>query len=216
MSEVIVTVRGQAERRIAPELAVAQVTVAAEGNERAPVIERVSTLTDPLRDGLLAHQQSGSVAEWSSGRVTVWSDRPWNHEGRRLPLVHHAAVEVRATFIDFRALSSWLSELADTPEAQVNGVQWALHPETRAALESETAADAVRAAVHRARSYAAALGHSDVVPQEVADVGLLRNALAEQSPLMMRAASAEAASGIALVPADITVSAAVEAQFRAT
>jgi uncharacterized protein YggE len=215
MSEVVITVRGEQERRVPPERAVVQLAVRADGPERGPVVERVSTMTEPIRDDLVAHQRSGEVVEWSSGRVAVWSERPWNNEGLQLPPVHHASIEVSATFSDFGALSWWLGEVADTEEVHVGSIQWELSPDTRAAIEREVATEAVQTAVERARAYAEALGLDTVTAIEIADVGLLAPH-PEPGPRMMRAVAMDAAGGgIALQPADIVVTAGVEARFSA-
>lgn len=219
MSEVVITVRGEQERRVAPERAVVHVTVRADGPDRGPVIERVNAAAGPIRDGLDAHQRSGEVTEWSSGRVSVWSERPWNNEGRQLPPVHHASVEVTASFTDFTALSWWVGETADTDEVQIASIGWELTPATRAMVERDVASDAVRVAVTRAEAYAEAIGLNTLVPIEVADVGLLarRPEAAASDSRMMRMAMADAAGpALALQPADIVVGAAVEARFHAS
>jgi uncharacterized protein len=218
MSEVVVTVRGEQERRFAPEHAVVSLSVRADGPERGPVVERVTALTEPLRDDLVAAQRSGEVVEWSSGRVAVWSERPWNAEGRQLPPVHHASIDVSATFRDFGALSWWLGETADVEDVQLGGIQWLLSPETRARVERDVAAEAVDAAVSRAGAYAAALGLDTVTPLEIADVGLLATrAETSAAPKMMRAMAMDAAGpALSLQPADIVVTAAVDARFRAS
>jgi uncharacterized protein YggE len=219
MSDVTVTVRGEHERRVAPERATVRLAVTADGPERGPVVERVAAVVAPLQHELEAQRSSGAVAEWSSSSTAIWSDRPWNNEGVQLPLVHHASVDVTATFSDIAAMSAWLSDIAEHDGVQVNGVQWSLTPETRAHVEREVAAEAVEVAVSRATAYADALGFVEVIPAEVADLGLLSRAAAvpEASPKMMCAAFASdaGAPGLQLQPEDIVVHAAVEARFRA-
>ncbi|MFG6502471.1 SIMPL domain-containing protein [Microbacterium sp. P05] len=217
MSDVVITVRGEHERRVSPERAIVQLSVRADGPERGPVVERVNAAAAPIREGLEAHERSGEVADWSSGRVSVWSERPWNNEGLQLAPVHHASIEVVVTFVDFAALSWWLGETAEVAEVQINGVEWALTPATRATAERETAADAVRTAVTRAEAYAEALGLDSVTPIEIADVGLLAPGAEHASaPRMMRMVADASAPAIAVQPADIVVTAAVEARFRAS
>lgn len=77
MSEVIITVRGESERRVAPERAVAHVTATADGPERGAVVERIAALAEPVRTDLDARKSAGRIADWSSQRVSVWADRPW-------------------------------------------------------------------------------------------------------------------------------------------
>ncbi len=47
MSEVVITVRGEHETRLAPEEAVVHLSVRTEGPERGEVVERMSRLADP-------------------------------------------------------------------------------------------------------------------------------------------------------------------------
>ena len=223
MSEVTITVRGEHEARVAPEQAVARVSVRAEGRERGPVVERIAALTAPLRDDLSARKDAGGLSDWTSQRVAVWANRPWNSEGKQLALVHYASVELSATFTDFTALSWWVSDIAERDGVQVDGVAWRLTLATAKATEAQVAAHAVRVAVDRATAYAGAIGLTELTPVEIADLGLLTHATEQASPApkMMRAMAFAApdagGSGpaVELQPEDIVVTAAVEARFTA-
>jgi uncharacterized protein YggE len=223
MSEVTITVRGEHETRVAPEEAVARVSVRTEGRDRGRVVEQISALATPLRDDLAARKDAGGVADWSSQRVSVWANRPWNNEGKQLALVHYASVELTATFTDFAALSLWVSDIAEREGVQVDGVNWRLTPATATMTEAEVAAHAVKVAVDRATAYASAIGLAAVTPVEIADLGLLTRAVensAGPAPKMMRAmafggAESGGAPAIEFQPEDIVVSAAVEARFTA-
>ncbi|WP_438352652.1 SIMPL domain-containing protein [Microbacterium sp. CJ88] len=224
MTEVIITVRGEHEVRIAPERGVVHLTVRAEGHSRPPVVERVAALAAAVRDELSAREASGTVDDWSSQSMAVWSDRPWNADGTRLSPVHYASVDATATFSDFAALSEWVSTIADREGVQVGWVDWQLSPATRSAREQEVAAQAVAVAVARATAYARAIGRDAITPLEIADLGLLTRGEAAPSPAapkMMRAAfsAMDAASGAPAMQfqlADITLTAAVEARFVAS
>ncbi len=216
MSEVIITVRGEHEHRVVPERALVTLSVTAEGHDRTEVVERITALAVPVSSDLAARVGSG-VVEWSSKRVSVWSERPWN-EGRRLAAVHHATVDFTATFDDTSALSWWVGEMAEHDGVQIGDVQWQLTPATRVAVEREVASEAVGIAVERATAYATALGLAAVTPLEIADVGLLvSHPEAPQAHGMMRTAfMADAgAPGLQFHPEDIVVNAAVEARFSA-
>ncbi|CAI9386486.1 SIMPL domain-containing protein [Microbacterium sp. T2.11-28] len=218
MSEVIITVRGENEARVAPERAVAHVSVTADGPERGAVVERIAALATPVRDDLAARKAAGALTDWSSQRVSVWSERPWNNEGRQLALVHHASVELTATFTDFMVLSDWLNGLAERDGLQVGAVEWLLSPETRSRVERDVATAAVAVAVDRATAYAGALGLTAVTPLEIADLGLLTGGQeGAPSPRMFAKAAMDSAGAPAVdfQPDDIVVSAAVEARFRA-
>ncbi len=222
MNEVTITVRGSHETRIAPERAIAHVTARVDGPARGGVVERIAALAAPVRADLTERKTAGAVAEWSSQRVSVWSERPWNAEGRQLDLVHHASVEFTATFTDFMLLSDWLNGVAENDGLQVGSVEWELSPETRARVEREVAAAAVTVAVERATAYASAIGRGTVTPLEIADPGLLTghgDPGAGPQPLRMaRSAMAMDAGGAPAVdfqPDDLVVSASVEARFTA-
>lgn len=224
MSDVVITVRGEHEARIAPERAIAHLTIRAEGPERGAVVERMAALTEPVRDDLAGRKSAGTVAEWTSQRVSVWSERPWNNEGKRLAPVHYASVDFSVTFTDFAVLSWWAGEVAEREGVQLGWIEWKLTPETNASTERAVATEAVAVAVLRANAYAAALGLSEVTALELADVGLLtRQGGSESAPaprmLMAKASFAGDAAGAApsvqLQPEDIVISAAVEARFAA-
>jgi uncharacterized protein YggE len=224
MSDVVITVRGEHETRIAPERAVAHLTIRAEAPERGAVVERIAAFTEPVRDDLASRKIAGTVLEWTSQRVSVWSERPWNNEGKRLAPVHYATVDFSVTFTDFAVLSWWAGEVAEREGVQLGWIEWKLTPETRAATERDVATQAVGVAVSRAAAYAGALGLGNVTPLEIADVGLLtrpEHPEGAQAPrvLMAKAAfSADSVGGgpaVQLQPDDIVVSSAVEARFLA-
>lgn len=216
MSHVIITVRGESETRVRAEEAAVRVTVSTDGPARGPVVERAQERAASVQDGLVAHLRSGEVSEWSSARVSVWSDRPWNNEGAQLPLVHHASVELSATFTDAGALSWWLGDVTESDDVQVTAVDWRLSRATRVRVEGEVASDAVHVAVERATAYADALGLASVTAVEIADAGLLEvrpEATAFTGARMM--AMADAGPSFSLQPPEIVVSAVVEGRFRA-
>ena len=220
MSDIMVSVRGEHELRVAPERAVVRLTVTADGPQRGAVVERIAALAEPLRHELAAHESSGAVAEWSSERISVWADRPWNADGAQLALVHHGSIGLTAEFADTTAASDWVASVGLRDGVRVDGIDWRLTPETRAAREKEAATAAVGVAVARATAYASALGLSTVTPLEIADLGLLGHPDQGGAPMpkMMRAAAfadVGSAPDLGLRPADIVVSAAVEARFSA-
>lgn len=217
MSEVVITVRGESNARVRAEEAAVRVTVSTDGPARGPVVERAQERAASVQDGLVAHLRSGEVSEWSSARVSVWSDRPWSNDGAQLPLAHHAAVELSATFVDAGALSWWLGDVTESDDVQVTAVEWRLSPGTRARVEREVAAEAVHVAVERAEAYADALGLASVAAVEIADAGLLGTRPEPAAPLGARlmSASADGGSSFSLQPPEIVVTSVVEGRFRA-
>ncbi|KTS91706.1 neuraminidase [Microbacterium testaceum] len=215
MSQVVITVRGESSARVRAEEAAVRVSVVTDGPARGPVVERAQERASSVQDGLVAHLRSGEISEWSSARVSVWSDRPWNNEGAQLPLVHHAAVELSATFTDAGALSWWLGDVAESDDVHVTAVDWRLSADTRARVERDVAADAVRVAVERASAYADALGLASASAMEIADAGLLASRPDQPMPLASRAMAADSGPSFSLQPPEIVVSSTVEGRFRA-
>lgn len=221
MSEVTVTVRGDHEARVAPERATIRVSVRAEGPERASVVDRVMRLAEPVRDSITTREDAGTVVEWTSKRLSVRAERPWNNEGKRLAPVYYASIDLTATFAEASELSIWVSDVSPWDGVELGWVNWHLTPETNSRIEREVAAEAVGVAVARAQAYATALGLGDVVPIEIADVGLIAPTPAPPFAGMAKArgsalASADAGSAsMEYEPDEIVISATVEARFLA-
>ena len=220
MSDVTVTVRGEHEARLSPERATIRVTVRAEGPERATVVDHVLRLTEPVRSSIVGRVDAGSALDWSSSRLSVRAERPWNAEGKRLAPVYYASVDVTATFAEASELSLWISDISAWDGVEIGWVDWHLTPETRVRVEREVAAQAVGVAVTRAEAYAAALGLAQVAPVEIADTGLLSSTTpAAGAPLGKArgavAFAADAAPAMEYEPQDIVLTGTAEARFLA-
>lgn len=219
MSEVIITVRGEHELRVAPERATVRLSVAFDGPDRADAVERTLAAAEPVRTGLEARRSSTAVTEWTSQRLSVYADRPWNSDGRRLAPVYRASIDFTGTFADFSELSVWVTELTAQDGVSIGAIDWHLTPETEAEVEREVATRAVGVAVSRARAYAEALGLTTVTPLEIADRGLI----SEGAPVMPEAMMARSAAiamdsgpSLEFQGEEITVSATVEGRFAAS
>ncbi len=223
MSEVIVAVRGQHQTKVAPERAKVSVSVATDGPDRQEVVDRAMKLAEPVRATLAAREIGGSISEWSSGRMSVRAERPWNQDGKRLDPVYYATIDFTATFSDSSELSLWVSDISAWDGVNIGYVNWHLTPETQTATEREVATEAINVAVARATAYANALGLKNVEPREIADVGMMsenvtRERGAARMGTMALAAMDSAGSGPSMEfqPADIVVTATVEARFAAS
>lgn len=218
MSEVIITVRGEHELRVAPERATVHLTVAFDGPDRAQVAEQALLTGAAVREGLETRKSAGNVTEWTSQRLNVFADRPWNNEGRQLAPVHRASIDLTATFSDVSEMSVWVTELTVVDGVSIGHVDWHLTPQTEAAVEREVATRAVGVAVSRAGAYAEALGLSTVTPLEIADRGLLSEGSSTPPRAgMMRSAvmAMDSAPAMDFRGEEITVSATVEGRFTA-
>ncbi|WP_243225063.1 SIMPL domain-containing protein [Microbacterium sp. CIAB417] len=220
MSEVTITVRGESEARIAPERATIHASVRTDGPDRAAVVERALALAEPVRTGLAEREDAGTVLEWTSKRLAVRAERPWNSEGKRLAPVYYATVDFTATFGEASELSLWVSDVSAWDGVEIGWVNWHLTEQTRARIERNVATAAVGVAVTRAEAYAGALGLADIRPREIADVGLISPGQPGPAAPAFKAreaafAAADSAPAMEYEPEEIVVSATVEARFTA-
>ncbi|MFT4157874.1 MAG: SIMPL domain-containing protein [Microbacterium sp.] len=219
MTEVTITVRGEHEARVAPERATVSITVRAEGPERASVVDSVLRLAAPVRASITDRKDSGSVLEWTSTNLSLRAERPWNSEGKRLAPIFYANVDFTATFSEASELSVWVSDISPLEGVEIGWVHWHLTSQTSTDLEREVASAAVGVAVTRARTYAEALGFTEVTPLEIADTGLITTGQPAPVPMLKARGAGTFASDVAPVmqyePEEIVISATVEARFLA-
>jgi uncharacterized protein len=214
-----IRVRGSFATFERPERGTVHATIAYEGPVMEPVYERVARDLDAVKASIapLDDKDNGAVTWWSADQLRTWSNRPWNKDGKQLPLVHHASVRLEVKFRDFSALSRWVGEhVANTEGFRVAHVEWALTTNRRDAVEKEVRTRAARDAVTRAQAYADALGLGQVRPVAIADSGML-DARPQSGPpaAYLRAAAVGGAPDVELVPEHIEVSAEVDARFVA-
>ena len=212
-----ITVRGSFAAFERPERGTVHATIEYEGPAMEPVYERVARDLDAVKASIapLDDADNGAVTWWSADQLRTWSNRPWNKDGKQLPLVHHASVRLDVKFRDFSALSRWVGEhLANTEGFRIAHVEWALTAKRRDALEKEVRTRAARDAVTRAQAYADALGLGQVRPVGIADAGMLDTRPQSGPPAAyLRAAAVGGASDVELEPEHIEVSAEVDARF---
>lgn len=214
------TVRGTHRAFQSPERGTVRVTLGLEGPKPKPVYERVVRDLEKVQQSVktLHDPERGPVTWWSTKQVRTWANRPWNQDGKRLPLVHHASVGLEVKFSDFAGLSAWVGQHAVATEGfSLDGVEWALTEKHRLELERLVRTRAVQDAARRAQEYADALGLGKVRPLAVADAGMLNEGIAPTAApaaAFMRGAAAKDSGGeLELSPDDIEVSAQVDARF---
>ena len=214
-----ITVRGSFAAFERPERGTVHATIAYEGPVMEPVYSRVARDLDAVKASIapLDNKDNGPVTWWSADQLRTWSNRPWNKDGKQLPLVHHASVGFEVKFRDFGVLSRWVGEhIANTEGFRVTHVEWALTAKRREALQKEVRTRAARDAVTRAQEYADALGLGQIRPVAIADAGMFGKR-PENGPSVayMRASAVGGAPEVELVPEHIEVSAEVDARFVA-
>ncbi|WP_430645595.1 SIMPL domain-containing protein [Agromyces sp. GXS1127] len=214
-----IAVTGRAEERVDPELGAVSLAVASSGADRDRVLASIGSTHERLLAAIRELDSAGALESWSAGQLRVWSHRPWNAQGRQLPLVHEAAADIEVVFRDFEALGSWVGPISGTTDVTVQGVDWRLTDATRSRVQESAQRAAVADAVRKAGVYAESLGLGTPTPVELADHGMLQ---AQPIPrahkaVAMRAMAMEADAGAApeFAPAKLVVEASVDARFTA-
>lgn len=218
-----ITVRGSYSAFEQPERATVRATLGFEGPQMQPVYDRVVRDLDAVKASVapLHDPDRGPVTWWSTQHVQTWANRPWNQDGKQLPLVHHASVGIEVKFRDFGALTRWVgTHVEHTAGFSLGGVSWALTEKRKQELSRQVRARAVQDAAARAQEYADALGLGPVRPLALADAGMLGNGLhpmagAESAAYMRAGKAMDADAELALSPEDIEVAAVVDGRFVA-
>jgi uncharacterized protein YggE len=224
MTAATITVQGTHTGWFDAERATVHISAAFDGPRRDEVFARatqtaadVTALITPLHDAA-----KGPVTWWSSDRVNVWSERPWNNDGKRLPLVFHATIGVQAKFSEFEALSRLIEQVAVMDGVNVGGIEWDLTDERRTSVTDQVRTQAVADAVQKAATYAAAAGLGAPAVIAVADPGMLGDgsggggigpASFERMAFKAQAMDAGGGASLSLSPEQIQVSSSVDVRF---
>jgi uncharacterized protein YggE len=218
-----ITVRGSFASSQPPERGTVHASIGYEGTSMEPVYAQVARDLETVQTSVarLKVGDDPSVTWWSAEQLRTWSHRPWNQDGKLLPIVHHASVGIEVKFRDFAALSSWVGgHVSSTDGFRLGRIEWALTEKRRDELVRQVREGAVRDAVDRAQLYADALGLGKITAVAIADAGMLVANLRPdwghaQAPIVARGGSLQVAagSGVELVPQDIEVAASVDARF---
>jgi hypothetical protein len=221
MNDTIITVEGSFDFHHPAERGTVRLAAGFQGSGKEDVVARTTQLQSFLSAQVQAMTDgtSGPVTWWSADRVRVWSERPWNQDGKQLPLVHHCTVGLQVKFSDLGRLAGWVEEIAGYDGVSIAGIDWTLTEAKKSSLVFEVRDRAIKNAVEKASSYARSLGLSNVRPVAVADPGMLGDQSSpSSSPVQAysRAASTQPEPQLNLKPEDITVSWRVHARFAAS
>ncbi|HUL99516.1 MAG TPA: SIMPL domain-containing protein [Mycobacterium sp.] len=220
MNEIKITVRGTHTTTLPPERGTIHATLALEGPEPEPVFEAVVSKLAAVKRSIevLHDDERGPVTWYSFDQVRRGCRRPWNKDGKQLPLVHFATVSITAKFRDFDELAKWVVWSAGVEGLTVGHIEWALTEARRLEAERTTRQQAVRDANRRAQDYADALELGSVEVRSISDPGLSRPGGSERrgyarADMLAGAAGSEE---LTLRPEHVEISAEVEAAFVIT
>ncbi|MCU1580441.1 MAG: hypothetical protein JWP19_2645 [Rhodoglobus sp.] len=228
MTDTIITVQGEYSAWYPAERATVRASIHVDGPKRDAVFGRAVEASDAVRNLIesVFDRDAGPVTWWASESVRVWSERPWNNDGKQLPAVFHSAIEFTAKFSDFDELSRWVESVAGIDGVTVASITWDLTESTRTSATSEVRSRAVKDAVTKATIYAQSIGLKSVRAIALADPGMLGDPSgggAQPSPVFAKAAMrAQAFDGgggsaqLALKPEEIAVASVVDARFTAS
>jgi uncharacterized protein YggE len=221
VSDIEITVQGNFTAYATPERATVRLRVGHQGPEPAAVINATTKVADAVRASIkpLHQPSSGPVTWWSSQQLYTSSHRPWNKDGKQLPLVHSARMDFEVKFSGFGAMGTWLGGVTTESGVDVSGIDWALTVGRREQLVDEVRVAAVKDAMAKARSYASAFGLTTVRAIALADAGMLGTGLRpddHQGVAYSRASSDSPKGELQFAPSDIAVTASVDARFIAS
>ncbi|MCU1557189.1 MAG: hypothetical protein JWN09_1184 [Microbacteriaceae bacterium] len=225
MTDTIITVQGRFTAFYPAERATVTVGIHLEGPDRNDVFAATTTSADALRGEIVTRHSAsnGPITWWSSDAVQVWSEKPWNKDGKQLPPVFHARVGFTAKFSDFVELSAWVERAAAISGVSVANIAWDLTEARKNGVTAEVRSRAVKDAVAKASVYAQSIGLGSVRAIAIADPGMLGDQVGTSAvgtpadgSMRMAAASEPAAPALSLKPEDIEVDAVVDARFVAS
>jgi len=225
-SHPVLSVRGQADRLVAPDVVVLHCALSVRGDTRAAALRSAAEVLDRLTGDLaqlgavpLSATTGRSALTWSAQATSTQPEHEADASGRWLPTGGVLAiVSVLLTCRDFALLDPLGVRLGRHDGLDVSGTAWAVDADNPA--WSQVRAEAVQAAARAARDFAASLGGSVHTVDHVADVGLLGGGggggahpvAAEMAFLSVGASSGETPS-LDPVPQEVAVT--VEARFTA-
>jgi uncharacterized protein YggE len=226
VTETTITVQGQHSAFHPAERATVRIAIHFDGPRREPVFAAANAAAEDVRGRITALHDGtkGPITWWSSESVQVWGDRPWNQEGKQLPIVYHARIGFSAKFSDFDALARFLEELAARDGVTIGSIEWALTEAKKTSVTTEVRSRAVKDAVDKATVYAQSIGLRSVRAIAIADPGMLGDQVGASGGGMQFASASRQfkamdASGnpeLSLKPEDIEIAAVVDARFVAS
>jgi len=173
----VVSVRGEAVLKVEPEIALVAVAVRARDADRRRALQHLDERRHAVQAVLDSHVNA--IEKVEGGAVQVHADFKGGRPKERVA-GYLTSCSFRIAVHDFTVLTDLASRLIDQEFATVAGPWWSLRPTSSTYRQARLAA--AEDATRRARDYAEAFGGKLVALLEVADLGLLTEAMAGNSP----------------------------------
>jgi hypothetical protein len=177
---VIVSVRGDAERTVAPDYVVVHCSIRAIADSKVGALEQLATAQQTLLNGLaelggtpLTVQTRRAALTWSISSVGTGDehdvDKATGRHGPTGRVIANATAVI--TSRELARLDDLGRALTSVANLHFEGIAWRVDAENEhwRAVRS----DAIDAAIAKGRDYAAALGGSVTRIEQIADAGLL-------------------------------------------
>jgi uncharacterized protein YggE len=215
MPEPVISVRGEANLEVEPEIAIVWVSVQARDADRHRAVELLAR-----RSGAVSSTIKGfgeAVEKLESQPVNV---QPVFKDGKARERIsgYLAQAGFTVTVRDFAVLGDFVTGLADAEMVSVTGPDWRLRPDSPVYRAARLAA--AQDATRRAGEYAEAFGGRITGLVEAADTGLLAPQRRNVAVAAARTASAPAGGyegpTFDFEPAQQTVTAQIEARYTMT
>ncbi|TMC08325.1 MAG: DUF541 domain-containing protein [Chloroflexi bacterium] len=163
----LVSVRGEANLEVPPEIVQLAITVTARDPGRERALELLAQRNEECRRLLEGYGEGVERVETSG--LAVYPELRWL--GRREQVrAYRGTVRLDVTVVDFAILGDLVARAADGDLTTLNGPWWRLRPSSP--VHRRARQEAARDAVARAREYADAVGGHLTGLVELADVGL--------------------------------------------
>ncbi|MFJ1810983.1 MULTISPECIES: SIMPL domain-containing protein [unclassified Streptomyces] len=211
----LLTVRGEAELEVDPEIARIHITLTARGRDRRTTLDDLTRRNTTTLD--LIKTYGDAVENLSTGAISITPELATRGRGERIR-TYHGTIHLTAELTDFTTLGELTTRLADLDLTRIDGPTWELRPTSP--VHRQARQQAVREAVQRANEYAEALGTTVTALLELADTGTTgarpRAAFDRRAVRFSLAAAdteTDAPEPLDLEPQRIQVRAEVSAQF---
>ncbi|MEU9434334.1 SIMPL domain-containing protein [Streptomyces sp. NPDC048252] len=211
----LLTVRGEADLEVDPEIARIGITLTARGRDRRTTLDDLTRRNTTALDLLKSY--GDAVENLSTGTISLTPELAPRGRGERVR-TYHGTIHLTAELTDFTTLGELTTRLADLDLTRIDGPTWELRPTSP--VHRQARQQAVREAVQRADEYAEALGTTVAALLELADTGTAggrpRSAFDRRAVRFSMAATdadTTAPEPLDLEPQRIQVRAEVRAQF---